>query len=90
MNLYCEARNRGYLIIMLYFNWFMVLLEALFLKANHEDQMSVSKEILFVTWHQFLISFFPSCVSQSRTTGFEISGKYLSLLPIPWQYFITI
>lgn len=52
--------------------------------------MSVSKEILFVTWHQFHISFFPSCVSQSRTTGFEILGKYLSLLPIPWQYFITI
>lgn len=56
--------------------------------------MSVSKEILFVTWHKFLNSFFlnsffPSCVSQSRTTGFEILGKYLSLLPIPWQYFIT-
>lgn len=52
--------------------------------------MSVSKQILFVTWHQFLIGFFPPCMSQSRTTGFESLGKYLSLLPIPWQYFITI
>lgn len=67
----------------------MVLLEALVLKLTTRIKC-LSKEILFVTCHQFLISFFPSCVSQSRTTGFEILGKYLSLLPIPWQYFITI
>lgn len=52
--------------------------------------MSASKQILFVTWHQFLIRVFAPCMSPSRTTGFESLGKYLSLLPIPWQYFITI
>lgn len=52
--------------------------------------MSVSKQILFVTWHQFLTRFFPSCMSRPRTTGFESLGKYLSSLPIPCQYFMTI